>query len=79
MAPNCTTFKDCLDDIASNPSKNDEYIRLIGVSAEVVSNEIYQFLNPSIMDLIVMKANKLDSMDNLGTSSGKHSETFLFI
>jgi hypothetical protein len=51
---------------------------LVGVDAQVVSNDIYQFLNPSIMDLIVLKAGKLDSMDHFASSSSKHSETFLF-
>ena len=78
MAPHCTTFKDCLEEIASNSDKNKEYARLVGVDAQVVSNDIYQFLNPSIMDLIVLKAGKLDSMDHFASSSSKHSETFLF-
>lgn len=78
MAPNSTTFKDCLSEIACNPDKNAEYTRLVGVNADVVYNDIYQFLNPSIMDLIITKADKLDSMDNFSSSSSKHSETFLF-
>ena len=78
MAPNATNFKDCLAEIAFDPTKNEEYTRLVGVSAEVVYNEIYQFLNPSIMDLIITKANKLDSMDNFTSSSSKHTEMFLY-
>jgi len=72
MAPNCTTFKDCLAEIACNPDKNAEYIKLVGVDANVVANNIYQFLNPSIMDLIITKADKLDSMDNFSFSSSDH-------
>jgi len=78
MAPNYNTFKDCLSEIACNPDKNAEYTRLVGVNADIVYNDIYQFLNPSIMDLIITKADKLDSMDNFSSSSSKHSETFLF-
>lgn len=78
MAPKSTTFKDCLAEIACNSDKNSEYIRLVGVSANVVHNDIYQFLNPSIMDLIITKSSELGSMDNFGSSSSKHSETFLF-
>ena len=78
MAPKCTTFKDCLVEIACNPDKNAEYTRLVGVDADIVHNHIYQFLNCSIMDLIITKANKLDSMDNFSSSSSKHTETFLF-
>ena len=74
----CTTFKDCLVEIACNPDKNAEYTRLVGVDADIVHNHIYQFLNCSIMDLIITKANKLDSMDNFSSSSSKHTETFLF-
>ena len=65
MAPNSTTFKDCLAEIACNPDKNAEYTRLVGVNADVVYNDIYQFLNPFIMDLIITKADKFASMDNL--------------
>jgi hypothetical protein len=78
MAPNHSTFKECLGEIACNPDKNDEYTRLVGVNAEVVYNDIYQFLNPSIMDLIITKASKLDSMDNFSSSSSKHTETFMW-
>jgi ribulose bisphosphate carboxylase small subunit len=78
MAPNQSTFKECLAEIACNPDKNDEYTRLVGVNAEVVYNDIYQFLNPSIMDLIITKASKLDSMDNFSSSSSKHTETFMW-
>jgi len=44
----------------------------VGVDANVVANNIYQFLNPSIMDLIITKADKLDSMDNFSFSSSDH-------
>ena len=73
MSPNCTTFKDCLAEIACNPDKNAEYVKLVGVDADVVYNDIYQFLNPSIMDLIITKADKLDSMDNFSFSSSDHA------
>jgi hypothetical protein len=73
MAPNSSTFKDCLAEIACNPDKNAEYTRLVGVDADVVYNDIYQFLNPSIMDLIITKASKLDSMDNFSYSSADHA------
>lgn len=73
MAPNSTTFKDCLAEIACNPDKNAEYTRLVGVNADVVYNDIYQFLNPFIMDLIITKADKFDSMDNLSFSSSDHA------
>ena len=78
LAPYSSTFKDCLAEISCNPDKNAEYNRLVGLDAEVVYNDIYQFLNPSIMDLIITKADKLDSMDNMSSSSSKHSEIFMF-
>ena len=78
LAPYSSTFKDCLAEISCNPDKNAEYNRLVGLDAEVVYNDIYQFLNPSIMDLIITKADKLDSMDNMSSSSSKHSEVFMF-
>jgi hypothetical protein len=73
MAPHSSTFKDCLAEIACDPDKNAEYTRLVGVDADVVYNDIYQFLNPSIMDLIITKASKLDSMDNFSYSSADHA------
>ena len=73
MAPHCTTFKDCLEEIASNSDKNKEYAQLVGVDAQVVSNNIYQFLNPSIMDLIVLKADNFDTLDNFSFSSADHA------
>jgi hypothetical protein len=78
LAPNSSTFKDCLSEIACNPNKNAEYNRLVGVDAEVVYNEIVPFLNESIMNLIINKADKLDSMDNFASSSSKHSSDNLF-
>jgi len=72
LAPNETTFKDCLAEIASNPDKNAEYARLVGLDAEVVYNDIYQFLNNSIMDLIITKTREFDSMDNFSFSSADH-------
>jgi hypothetical protein len=72
LAPYSSTFKDCLAEISCNPDKNAEYNRLVGLDAEVVYNDIYQFLNPSIMDLIITKADKLESMDNFSFSSSDH-------
>ena len=72
LAPNSSTFKDCLSEIACNPNKNAEYNRLVGVDAEVVYNEIVPFLNESIMNLIINKADKLDSVDNFSFSSADH-------
>ena len=62
MAPNSTTFMDCLADIACNPDKNAEYAKLVGVDADIVYNDIYKFLNLSVMDLIITKAHNFDSM-----------------
>jgi hypothetical protein len=72
LAPYQSTFKDCLSEIACNPNKNAEYNRLVGVDAEVVYNEITPFLNESIMNMIINKADKLDSMDNFTSSSSPH-------
>ena len=78
LAPYQSTFKDCLLEIASNPNKNAEYNRLVGVNAEVVYNKITPFLNESIMNMIINKADKLDSMDNFASSSSVHSSRNLF-
>ena len=73
LAPYQSTFKNCLSEIACNPNKNAEYIRLVGVDAEVVYNDIVPFLNESIMNMIINKADKLDSMDNFSFSSADHA------
>tara|TARA_Y100000022_G_scaffold181655_1_gene174487 strand:+ start:42 stop:878 length:837 start_codon:yes stop_codon:yes gene_type:complete len=73
LAPYQSTFKDCLSEIACNPDKNAEYTRLVGVDAEVVYNDIVPFLNESIMNMIINKADKLDSMDNFSFSSADHA------
>ena len=78
LAPYQSTFKDCLSEIACNPDKNAEYNRLVGVDAEVVYNDITPFLNESIMNMIINKADKLDSMDNFASSSSVHSSRNLF-
>ena len=75
MAPNSTTFKDCLAEIASNPDKDAEYIKLVGVSANVVNNDLYRFFNPWAMDLIITKSHDFDAMDNFSTTSGKHVQS----
>lgn len=73
LAPYQSTFKDCLLDIASNPNKNAEYNRLVGVDAEVVYNNIVPFLNESMMNMIIIQADKFDSMDNFSFSSSAHA------
>ena len=73
LAPYQSTFKNCLSEIACDPNKNAEYIRLVGVDAEVVYNDIVPFLNESIMNMIINKADKLDSMDNFSFSSADHA------
>ena len=78
LAPYQSTFKDCLSEIASNPDKNAEYNRLVGVDAEVVYNNIVPFWNESIMNMIINKADKLDSMDNFASSSSVPSSRNLF-
>ena len=78
LAPYQSTFKDCLSEIACNPDKNAEYNRLVGVDAEVVYNDITPFLNESILNMIINKADKLDSMDNFASSSSVHSSRNLF-
>lgn len=73
MSPSSTSFKDCLQVISNDPNKNAEYINLVGVDAEVVLNQIYHFFNPSIMDMIILKAEQFDSMDNFNFSSSDHA------
>jgi hypothetical protein len=78
MAPDFTTFKDCIADIACDPDRNVEYVSLVGLDAEVVYNEVYPFLNTSIMDLIITKARECDSLDNFSSSTSMHTETFMW-
>jgi hypothetical protein len=73
MSPSSTSFQDCLKVIANDPNKNAEYVNLVGIDAEVVLNQIYHFFNPSIMDMIILKAEHFDSMDNFNFSSSDHA------
>ena len=61
-----------------NPDKNAEYVRLVGIDAEIVYNDLYQYLPTQAMDLIITKTEQFDSMDNFNTTTSKHSEVFLF-
>ena len=78
LAPYQSTFKNCLSEISSNPDKNAEYNRLVGVDAEVVYNNILPFLNESIMNMIINKADKLDSMDNFAFETVDHLAVNMF-
>ncbi len=78
LAPYANTFKYCLAEIAMNPDKNAEYVRLVGIDAEIVYNDLYQYLPTQAMDLIITKTEQFDSMDNFNTTTSKHSEEFLF-
>ena len=78
LAPYANTFKYCLAEIAMNPDKNAEYVRLVGIDAEIVYNDLYQYLPTQAMDLIITKTEQFDSMDNFNTTTSKHSEVFLF-
>ncbi len=73
LAPNETKFKDCLADIAMNPAKNAEYVNLVGVDAEVVYNDLYKYLPTQTMDMIIIKTEQFDSMDNFAFSSADHA------
>lgn len=72
MAPNCISFKDCLLEIASTPNKNAEYINLVGIGADVVYDEICNFLNIPVMDLIILREDRCDSQDNFNFRSVDH-------
>lgn len=73
MAPNCKSFKDCLVEISSNPNKNAEYNNLVGIGADVVYDEICNFFNLSLLDLIVMRADKCSIQNNFNFSSVDHT------
>ena len=62
LSPYQSTFKDCLSEIVSNPDKNAEYNRLVGVDAEVVYDNILPSMNQSMMNMIIIQANKFDSI-----------------
>ena len=72
MAPNCNCFKDCLLEIASNSNKNTEYINIVGIGADVVYDEICNFLNIPVMDLIILREDKYNSQDNFNFGSVDH-------
>ena len=73
LAPNETKFKDCLADIAMNPAKNAEYVKLVGVDAEVVYNDLYKYLPIQTMDLTITKTKQFDSMDKFAFINSDHA------
>jgi hypothetical protein len=73
LAPNETKFKDCLADIAMNPAKNAEYVKLVGVDAEVVYNDLYKYLPIQTMDLTITKTKEFDSMDKFAFINSDHA------
>jgi hypothetical protein len=73
MAPNSSTFKDCLETISNDTNKTEEYTKLVGVGPQVVLNDIYQFLPETFMNMIILKTEEFDSYDNFNFSSSDHA------
>ena len=73
MAPNSSTFKDCLETISNDTNKTEEYTKLVGVDPQVVLNDIYQFLPETFMNMIILKTEEFDSYDNFNFSSSDHA------
>jgi len=73
MAPNSSTFKDCLETISNDTNKTEEYTKLVGVGPQVVLNDIYQFLPEPFMNMIILKTEEFDSYDNFNFSSSDHA------
>jgi len=69
MSPDSQTFRDCLEEISNNPSKNDEYVSLVGIDARIVLDNVCQFLPETFMDLIILKSSEFDSQDNFTFNS----------
>ena len=74
LSPSSTTFEDSLKVIAANDDKNDEYYNLVGVSAQVVLNDIIQFLPTKFMNMIVTKTSKLQVHDRFDFQHSSHQE-----
>ena len=55
--------------LPTNPNKNAEYINLVGIGADVVHDEICNFLNLSFMDLFILRAHNCDFQHNFNFSS----------
>ena len=52
--PYGTSYQECMETIATDLDKNQEYINLVGVSAGVVLDYLIDRLPTQFMDLIVL-------------------------
>ncbi len=73
LSPSSSTFEDSLEVIASNEDKNQEYFNLVGVSAQVVLNDIVEFLPTKFMNLIINKTSNLQSYDRFDNQHANHT------
>ena len=53
LAPYGTSYQECMETIATDLDKNQEYINLVGVSAGIVLDHLIDHLPTQFMDLIV--------------------------
>ena len=78
LAPNGSSFKECLSTISFDVDKDNEYTSLVGVSSSVVLNSIYQFLPETFMNLIVQRVSKFDTYDKFNNLHSSHPEFDMF-
>jgi hypothetical protein len=78
LAPNGSSFKECLSTILFDVDKDNEYTSLVGVSSSVVLNSIYQFLPETFMNLIVQRVSKFDTYDKFNNLHSSHPEFDMF-
>lgn len=75
LAPYASNFEECLNVIANDPIKDREYIDLVGVSARVILNSIYDILPKTFMNLIINRVKEFDTNESFDHQTAAHSDS----
>lgn len=73
LSPHTISFRDNLIAIASDEDKDSEYYNLVGVSAQVVLDNIYEFLPEKFMNLIITKTASQQGYDKFDNQHSSHT------
>ena len=72
LAPHSTSFVDSLEIIANDADKDKEYFNLVGVSAQVVLDDIVEFLPTKFMNMIITKTSSQKGYDKFHNQTVGH-------
>jgi len=75
LAPYASNFEECLNVIANDPIKDREYVDLVGVSAQVILNSIYDILPKTFMNLIINRVREFDTNESFEHQTAAHPDS----